>query len=198
VRRIVIGSGNRHKVEEIRRILSGLPVEWSDRIGRTDVPEPEETGTTFEENARLKAAAYARATGEWVLADDSGLEVDALAGRPGVLSARYAGPEQDAGRNIGRLLGELDRVPDDRRAARFVCVAVVHDGIRVLAEARGTCEGTIVRAPRGSGGFGYDPVFLVPDLGRTFAELSAAEKDRRSHRARALTDLRAALVRFLV
>ena len=154
------------------------------------MPEPEEDGATFEENARIKAVAYARALGETVLADDSGLEVDALGGAPGVHSARYAGigearEERDRANNA-KLLAALEGIPDARRTARFVCVLCVArpDGT-VVAEARGTFDGVIGHAPLGSNGFGYDPL-LVLDDGRTSAELPSAEKNARSHRGNAL------------
>lgn len=191
---VVVATGNRHKVEEIRGILGDVPVTWVDLSGFPGAPEVAETGATFEENARIKALAYARHVHGLTLADDSGLEVDALGGRPGVHSARFAGPEQDSERNIDRLLAELATTPDAARTARFVCTVAISDGARVLAEARGACEGTILRARRGRGGFGYDPVFLVPELGVTFAELSAEEKNRRSHRGRALAALRPLLL----
>ncbi len=159
-------------------------------LGRTDIPEPEEDGATFEENARIKAIAYARALGETVLADDSGLEVDALGGAPGVHSARYAGigatrEERDRANNV-KLLAALESVPDALRTARFVCVLSIAraDGT-IVAESRGTFDGVIGRAPRGTNGFGYDPLLMLED-GRTSAELSSAEKNARSHRGNAL------------
>lgn len=191
--RVVIGTANPHKIREIRRIVGDLPVVWLDLNDFPPGPEVEEHGATFAENARIKSEAYSRRTGELALADDSGLEVDALDGRPGVISARWAGPDQDAGRNIDKLLADLAQTPDARRTARFVCAVALAEGGRTVAEARGTCEGVILRARRGAGGFGYDPVFLVPSAGRTFAELAPEEKDRMSHRARALLALRPAL-----
>jgi len=190
---VVIGTANRHKILEIRRILGDLAAGWLDLNDFPGAPEPAESGTTFEENARIKAEAYSRFTGRPALADDSGLEVDALGGRPGVHSARFAGPEQDAGRNIDRLLEELEGTPEAARTARFVCAIALVDGGRLVARARGTCAGAILRARRGAGGFGYDPVFLVPDCGRTFAELPPEEKDRLSHRGGALEELAAAI-----
>lgn len=192
--RVVIGTANRHKILEIRRLVGDLPIAWLDLNDFPPGPEVEEPGATFEENARLKAEAYSRRTGLPALADDSGLEVDALGGRPGVLSARWAGPAQDAGRNIDKLLADLAEVPEARRTARFVCVVALAEAGRTIAEARGTCEGVILRARRGAGGFGYDPIFLVPAVGRTFAELAPEKKDLMSHRARALQALRPALV----
>ena len=197
-REIVVATGNPHKVEEIREILapSGLVVRSLDEVGGP-FAEPDETGRTFEANARIKAVAYAKATGRTVLADDSGLEVDALGGAPGVHSARYAGvgatrAERDAANNA-KLLRELAQVPDARRAARFVCVLCIArpDGT-LLAESRGTFDGVIGRAARGTNGFGYDPLLVLED-GRTSAELSPAEKNARSHRGNALRALVAKL-----
>lgn len=152
--------------------------------------EPVEDGVTFADNARLKAVYYARATGQICLADDSGLEVDALDGAPGVFSARYAGVgetrDEQTKANNQRLLGELADVPDDQRAARFVCSMCVADPEgNVIAETRGTFPGTIAREPRGSSGFGYDPLVYLPKEGRTVAELTADEKNARSHRGEA-------------
>ncbi len=162
-------------------------------LTRADIPEPVEDGATFEANARIKASSYARALQTTVLADDSGLEVDALNGAPGVHSAYYAGvgsnrAERDAANNA-RLLRELDGVSDDRRAARFVCVLCIADATgEVVAQARGHFEGSIGRSARGDNGFGYDPLFVLED-GRTSAELSNEEKNARSHRGEALRAL---------
>ena len=158
--------------------------------------DPIEDGTTFEANARLKARAYARLSGLPTLADDSGLEVEALHGAPGVHTRRYAGPAASDSDNNAKLLGALDGLPTERRDARYVCVLALADpaaGTRpghvpIVAQARGTCRGRIAPAPRGSGGFGYDPIFepsSEPSGGRTLGEWSAAEKNRISHRARA-------------
>ena len=189
MRKLTIATSNPHKVEEISAILGPLGFDCRALDDRR-VPEPEEDGATFEENARIKAVAYARALGETVLADDSGLEVDALGGAPGVHSARYAGigearEERDRANNA-KLLAALEGIPDARRTARFVCVLCVArpDGT-VVAEARGTFDGVIGHAPLGSNGFGYDPL-LVLDDGRTSAELPSAEKNARSHRGNAL------------
>jgi XTP/dITP diphosphohydrolase len=183
--RIVVATTNPGKVREVSAVLAELGVEVL--ALPPDLPEPEEDGVTFEENARIKAVAYARALGEWCLADDSGLEVDALGGAPGVLSARYAGTEgsreERDERNNQKLLRALALVSDDELAARFVCAMCLAapDG-SVVAETRGTFEGVVTRTPRGNNGFGYDPMLLIPELGRTSAELSSAEKNARSHR----------------
>ena len=186
---LVIATSNPHKVEEIGAVLGQLGIECLP-LGDAGIPEPEENGTTFEENARIKAIAYAKALRRTVLADDSGLEVDALGGAPGVHSAYYAGvgttrAERDAANNA-KLLRELVGVPDARRTARFVCVLVIArpDGT-ILAESRGTFDGVIGLAPRGTNGFGYDPLLVLHD-GRTSAELSSEEKNARSHRGTAL------------
>jgi XTP/dITP diphosphohydrolase len=196
VETLTIATSNPHKVEEIEAVLGPLGIRCVP-LGRTDIPEPEEDGATFEMNARIKAVAYARALGTTVLADDSGLEVDALGGAPGVHSARYAGigasrSERDAANNA-KLLRALESVPDERRTARFVCVLVVAraDG-SIVAEARGHFEGRIGHASRGANGFGYDPLLVLED-GRTSAELSSDEKNARSHRGNALRALVARL-----
>lgn len=195
---LVIATSNPHKVEEIGAVLGQLGIACLP-LGDAGIPEPDEHGATFGENARIKAIAYARALGRTVLADDSGLEVDALGGAPGVHSAYYAGTgatraERDAANNA-RLLRELAEVPDARRTARFVCVLCIArpDG-EIVAEAYGTFEGMIGRAPRGANGFGYDPLLVLPD-GRTAAELSNDEKNARSHRGNALRALVPALHR---
>lgn len=179
----VIATHNTHKLEELQRILEPLGV----RAVTADLPEVEETGTTFAENAYLKAAAACRETGMPAVADDSGLMVDALGGAPGVYSARYAGENATDRQRIEKLLGALKNVPEERRAARFVSAVccVFPDGRTVAVE--GKCEGRVGFAPAGENGFGYDPVFLVGE--KSYAEMSAAEKDKISHRGRALEKL---------
>src|SRR5262249_42607765 len=155
-----------------------------------DAPEVVEDGTTFEENARKKAVELARHLKHWVLGEDSGLVVPALNGRPGVSSARYAGKQGDDAANNARLLAELGPLPDDCRDAYYVCTAALADpegNVRAVVEGR--CHGVILRAPRGSGGFGYDPLFLIPEYHQTFGELSARVKHALSHRGRALARL---------
>jgi XTP/dITP diphosphohydrolase len=194
--RLMLGTRNRKKRQEIIEILGDLGLEFGDLSDRPDVPDVEETGSTFEENARLKAAGYAKALGEWTLAEDSGLVVPGLNGRPGVYSARYAGKQGDDAANNARLLAELAPLPDDRRAAYYVCVAALADPAgEVRAVTEGRCHGVIVKELRGSGGFGYDPLFLVPEFHKTFGELSARVKHALSHRSRALERLRPALRR---
>ena len=188
---LLFATSNPHKIEEVGSILAplGMDVIGLDALARPPI-EPVEDGQTFQANARIKAIHYARAAGRLCLADDSGLEVDALDGAPGVISARYAGigatrAEQTAANNA-RLLRELKGVPPERRAARFVCAMCLADGQgRILAESRGTFDGVIAAEPRGSSGFGYDPLLYLPELGRTVAELAAGEKNSRSHRGEA-------------
>ena len=192
MQKLVIATSNPHKVEEIAAVLGQIGIECVP-MQSAGVPEPDENGATFEENARIKAVEYAKALGVSVLADDSGLEVDALGGAPGVHSARYAGvgatrAERDAANNA-KLLRVLAGVPHARRTARFVCVLCVArpDG-SIVAEARGTFDGWIGEAPKGSNGFGYDPLLVLAD-GRTSAELTSDEKNARSHRGNALRSL---------
>ena len=160
------------------------------------MPEaPEETGATFEENAAIKALGYARRTGLLCIADDSGLEVDALGGRPGVRSARYAGSRATDAENNALLLSDLEGVSRHLRGARYVSVVSLASPESVIASARGECGGVILDAPRGRGGFGYDPLFISDDLGLTFGEAPPGEKDHVSHRGRAFAALRKALQR---
>ncbi len=189
--RILFATSNPHKVEEVRAVLKEAGVEIISLADlERDFPEPDETGLTFAENARLKAAAYAAMSGMSVLADDSGLSVDALGGAPGVHSARYAGvgstrAERDAANNA-KLLAAMAGVPEGQRSARFVCAMCLAspDG-SIVAQTEGTFEGTIGFAPRGANGFGYDPLLQLPGEGRTSAELSSKEKNARSHRGAA-------------
>ena len=191
VREVVIASRNRGKIAEILQIFADLPVRLRSLADFPDAPEVAETGTTFAENARLKAVAAARHAKAWALADDSGLEVDALGGRPGVRSARYAGESATDPANNEKLLRELAAVPDARRTARYRAAMVLAAAdASVLAESEGACEGVIGREPKGSSGFGYDPLFILPDFGRTMAELGLEIKNGISHRAVALRRLR--------
>jgi XTP/dITP diphosphohydrolase len=185
---LVVATRNRGKLAELRRLLAGEPVELKAVDELTGVPEVEEDGATFEANARKKALEVARATGLPALADDSGLEVDALDGGPGVHSARWSG-RGDAGNN-DKLLRELAARPGAARSARYRAVVAVAWPDGRVETAPGVCEGTIGDAPRGHGGFGYDPLFVVPGTGgRTYAELSPEQKDEKSHRAMALRAL---------
>jgi XTP/dITP diphosphohydrolase len=194
LRRLVIATGNPGKLREFQALLQGLPFTPVDQAS-VGVVAPQETGTTFVSNALLKARHAAEATGEPTIADDSGLEVDAIGGAPGVYSARYAGPGADDAANNAKLLRALAQIPPEERRARYRCVLVYLDGPDDPAplSAVGTWEGYIVDAPRGAGGFGYDPHFWLPDLKMTAAELDPVEKNRLSHRGRAMRDLRAQL-----
>jgi XTP/dITP diphosphohydrolase len=193
---IIVATSNPKKVDEIRGALAplGIAVVSLADAGFVGIPEPDETERTFAGNARLKAIAYATATGQAVLADDSGLEVDALGGEPGVDSAIWAGTEGDRAardaRNNAKLVAALQGVPQDARAARFVCtMCVAGPEGAVVCESRGSVEGVIVDEPRGANGFGYDPHFLVSALGRTTAELSPHEKNAISHRGQASREI---------
>lgn len=180
--RVVLATTNRHKLDELQLMLEGSPVEL---VMPPHAIEVDETGETFRENARLKARTYARLLGEPALADDSGLSVEALGGRPGVHSARYAGPNATDADRIAKLLGELKGVPDAERGASFHCALVLAwpgDGELTV---EGLVSGRILHESRGEHGFGYDPVFYVPSLSKSFAELTTEEKNRHSHRAKA-------------
>ncbi|HVS36257.1 MAG TPA: RdgB/HAM1 family non-canonical purine NTP pyrophosphatase [Gemmataceae bacterium] len=194
---LVVGTRNPKKREEILEILGGDAVELRDLTPYPNAPEVVEDGDTFEANARKKAVELATHLHEWVLGEDSGLVVPALNGRPGVYSARFAGKQGDDAANNTRLLAELAPFPDDRRAAYYVCTAVLADPTgQVRATAEGRCHGVILREARGTGGFGYDPLFLIAEFHRTFGELSARVKHALSHRARALEQLRPAVRRI--
>ncbi len=195
---LVVATGNRGKLEELRALLAGLPIQV---LGVSEVlrPPPQviEDGATFEENAVKKARAVARATMMLTVADDSGLEVDVLNGRPGVRSARFAHERATDAENNAALLGALAALGEPPAGegfpARFRCVLALVDPFTGGGEPRtvaGVCEGTVIRAPRGSGGFGYDPLFVVTGTDRTMAELSEQEKNRLSHRGRAFAALR--------
>jgi XTP/dITP diphosphohydrolase len=188
--RVVLATGNAHKRQEIAAIVAalGLPFTLVEPAG--PLPEVVEDGETLRANALKKARSVALALGLPALADDTGLEVDALGGAPGHHAARYAGPECDPRKNVAKLLAALDGVPAARRTARFRCVvALVTDPRGEPIVGEGTVEGVIARARAGEGGFGYDPVFFVPERGCTLAELAEDEKNRLSHRYRALAAL---------
>ena len=211
---LIVGTGNRHKVEEVAAALAGFsteevrPLRVEGAVMLPAGPDVEESGRTFLENARIKARAYALRAAvlppgqrpRWVLADDSGLSVDALGGEPGVRSARYAGPGATDRENNRKLLAALSGVPRERRGAEFVCaLSLVEVPARPqmpaeeVLTAEGRCRGEILLEERGEGGFGYDPLFLVPALERTFAQITQEEKNELSHRGRALKALRAKL-----
>lgn len=195
---IVIGTKNKGKVREFVELLADFPIVIKSLDVFPEIIEPEETGSTFAENAILKARAYARHTGCWSLADDSGLEVEALGGAPGIFSARYAGADATDGERITKLLRELDATGDENRLAQFVCAMAVSDEkgeIKFFAE--GICPGTIIHTSRGTNGFGYDPVFMPEGFSETFGELSNEIKGRISHRAHATNKIIAYLRDFI-
>ena len=190
MRALLLATTNRHKVDEYRTILSDLPftlLSLSDIQLDMDV---EETGTTFQENAELKALAYAHASGLLSLADDSGLEIDALGGAPGVYSARFAGPDATYEERFNIILPQLKNIPVEQRTARFCCVISLAEPTGLLGSVYGAIEGVIADTPRGENGFGYDPIFLVPELGKTTAELTPEQKNQISHRGRAAQQAR--------
>ena len=192
--KVVVATRNKGKLRELVPLLAGLELELRTIDELAPDAELREDGVTFVENALAKARQAARATGLPAIADDSGLEVDALDGAPGVYSARYAGPGADDDSNNAKLLEALRGVPPAERSARFRCVAVFVDPSRALELVReGACEGEVLEAPRGTDGFGYDPLFLVPTVGSTMAELPLEEKNRLSHRAAAFRALADAL-----
>jgi len=195
---LVLGTRNVKKRQEIEEILGDLGLVLHDLSLYPDAPEVVEDGATFEANARKKAIETARAVGQWALGEDSGLVVPSLGGRPGVLSARYAGKQGDDAANNQKLLAELAPLPPEKREAYYICTAALADATgQVHAVVEGRCWGRIVPDRRGDGGFGYDPYFLIPEYHRTFGELSAHVKHALSHRGRALMQLRAVLRQLL-
>jgi XTP/dITP diphosphohydrolase len=196
---LVLATKNRKKRGEIVEILGDLGLELGDLTQFSDVPEVIEDGATFEDNARKKAIEVARFLKQWTLGEDSGLVVPALKGRPGVYSARYAGKQGDDEANNDKLLAELAPLSDEKRAAYYVCTAALADPAGdVKAVVEGRCHGVIIKERRGAGGFGYDPLFLIPEFHQTFGELSSRVKHALSHRARALEQLRPVLRQLLL
>ncbi len=191
-RRILVATTNQGKIAELKAMLGGN-VQWLSLADVQDIPEVVEDGATFAANARKKALGYAKAAGLWTIADDSGLVVDALDGAPGVISARFSG-EKPAGdertlidhRNIAKVLELLQGVPENKKTARFVCRLCLASPEQVLIETEGTLEGLIAKEEIGDGGFGYDPIFFVPTLNKTVAQLAAKEKNAISHRGNAI------------
>ena len=189
--RLLIGTGNPGKLKELSALLADVPFELISLVDAGIDHDVEETGATFEENAMLKAETYCRLSGLPVLADDSGLEVEALGGEPGVRSSRYAGDDADDARRIAFLLDKLSVTPPDRRHARFRCVIAIawprhqprSEETQLVELHQGECSGRIIDSPRGSFGFGYDPIFLLPEYSKTMAELTAQEKNDVSHRS---------------
>ena len=194
---MIVATRNRGKVREVREALKGLGLRIHALSDFSNAPEIEENGKTFVENALKKARYYSKYFGKVTLADDSGLEVDSLKGLPGVYSARYAGERASSQENNRMLLREMEGVPISKRGARFRCVIAVvsPDGRELLAE--GSCKGRIGFGERGRRGFGYDPLFILPNYGKTMAELSLEEKNRVSHRGKALKKIRKSIQSFL-
>ncbi len=186
MKEVVVATTNKGKVVEIALALADLPVKVLDLSEFGDIPEAVEDGDSFMENARLKARHYARYTGKACLADDSGLEVDALGGMPGIYSARFAGENADDAANNQKLLAELTGICPEQRTARFRCVLALVDIDGTIMTADGVREGMIGQELRGLGGFGYDPLFYMPDMEKTMAECSKSEKNEISHRGQAL------------
>ncbi len=197
---IVVATQNAGKVKEIARAWESLPVKILALADFGQFPNPVEDGSTFEENAVLKARYYAVLTGKICLADDSGLEVDSLGGAPGVYSARYAGERATDADNNHKLLQALQTVPMDKRTGRFRCVLALAETLpsaEWVLTAEGVCEGRLLSQPRGDQGFGYDPLFLVQGLNKTLAEVTVEEKNRISHRGQALCKLAAKIQEYL-
>ena len=192
--RIALATRNEHKLIEITRICADWPVQWVTIRDPNRFPDVEETGETYLDNAALKTRAVADALGIPAIADDSGIEVDALGGRPGPRSARFAGPDATDARNLAELIRSVRGIPAAGLTARYRCVAAFAEPGDEVISAEGLCEGTLTTRPRGAGGFGYDPIFLPVGWDRTMAELAPDEKDRISHRGRAFRALRALLL----
>jgi XTP/dITP diphosphohydrolase len=195
--RILLATRNSGKIAELKAMLSELDLEVLSLDEVPEAPEVTEDGATFRDNALKKARTMADTTGLMTLADDSGLEVDALNGAPGVYSARYAGDDADDAANNTKLLADLEGVPADRRSARFRCVIVVYHPSGTWIDLDGKCEGRIAERPAGEQGFGYDPIFFLPGLGRTMAQLTSEEKNSLSHRGEAFKKLKRELPGFL-
>jgi XTP/dITP diphosphohydrolase len=202
-KRILVATTNPGKIAELRAMLD-LDVEWLGMSDIGDIAEIKEDGLTFVENARKKALGYAKATGLWTIADDSGLEVEALGGEPGVKSARFSGEKtiNDDGtlidhRNIAKVLELLEGIPKEKRTARFFCCLCLASPEQILIETEGTVEGLITNREIGKNGFGYDPIFFVPELNKTVAQLTAEEKNTISHRGKAIRKLKPMLEELL-
>ena len=200
---IVISTTNPGKIAELRAVLGEI-VGWLSLADFPDVTPVEETGQTFADNARIKALGYANQTGLWAIADDSGLVIDALDGAPGIKSARFSGdklPGEKAGlidhRNIAKVLQLMQNVPPGKRSARFVCCLCLAAPGKILLEAEGTLQGLIIEREIGENGFGYDPIFFVPELNKTVAQLTADEKNAISHRGQAIRRLKPKLLEML-
>jgi XTP/dITP diphosphohydrolase len=201
MRKILVASTNPGKLKELREMLDG-DIEWVSLADFTNVPEIEEDGKTFAENARKKAIGYAKVTGLWTLADDSGLVIDALGGQPGVKSARFSG-DKDKNRglldhkNMAKVLQLLEGAPKEKRTARFMCCLCLATPEKVLIETEGKLEGVITAEQAGENGFGYDPIFFVPKLNKTVAQMTSEEKNAISHRGNAIRKLKPKLEELL-
>jgi len=195
--KILAATTNQGKVREIKDALEGLSLEVRTLADYPDLSVFPEAGRTFEENARGKCLFYSRAAGGLVLAEDSGLEIAALNGAPGVYSARFSGEDATDDKNIDKVLGLLAEVPPAERGARFVCCVALSHREQIVAEIRGMVEGTISAERRGRAGFGYDPIFYYPPAAQTFGQLTPEEKNAVSHRGRALRELKSFLERYL-
>ena len=189
-KQVIIATKNKGKAKEFESLFSEYGIEIFTLLDIQEAPDIDETGDTFEENAILKAEEIARLTNQFVIADDSGLIVDALDGRPGIFSARYAGEPTDDEANIDKVLAEMIDVPDEKRSARFYC-ALALAGPKIKTEVvHGTCEGRVLHKRRGNNGFGYDPIFFSEEAGKSTADLTPSEKNKMSHRHAALLNLK--------
>ena len=193
---LILATGNRHKAEEIQESLKGMGLTLRTLKDFPDCPAVEEDGKTCQDNAIKKATAIAAYTGQWALADDTGLEVDALDGRPGVYAARYAGEQATYEDNCRKLLQELEGVPGDKRTARFLTVMALSDPQGNTQVVEGVLQGVITTSFQGTQGFGYDPVFFVPEENKTLADMTLTEKNQISHRALALQKTKALLATY--
>jgi len=196
MRTLVLGTGNKHKVQEIAPLLGGLPVTVK-AAGEYGPFDPDESGATLEANSLIKANAALGLSSEWSISDDTGLFIDALDGRPGIYAARYAGEGCSFADNIRKVLKEMQGVPFEKRTALFACVITLCRPGHAPLHFRGECKGRIWEQERGTGGFGYDPIFVIDELQKSFAELTTEEKNRVSHRAIAVKQCRAALEKLL-
>jgi XTP/dITP diphosphohydrolase len=195
--KLLLATNNTGKVKEFRNLLAGIPFELVTPKEIGIVMDVDETGATYRENARLKACALATQSGLLTLADDSGIEIDALNGAPGVMSARYAGENASDAERVNFLLSKLKDVPQEKRTARFYCVIAIAHPDGKVEYCDGECKGTIAFEPSGASGFGYDPVFYLPEFGKAMAELTAEIKNRVSHRARAAQKAKMLLLKMV-
>jgi XTP/dITP diphosphohydrolase len=196
MKRILLATNNQGKLREYRRLLRGIPFEIVTPLDCGITAEIAETGATFEENAMQKATTMASLSNLLTMADDSGLEVEALGGAPGTLSHRFAGKNADDAKRVEFLLNKLKAAPDKNRNAQFRCVIAIAEPAGQVEICSGACQGIIIDKPRGANGFGYDPIFLIPELGKTMAELTLTQKNKISHRARAAEQAKALLMEW--